>query len=185
MKEDSLTFFHVAVLFASLSLLSIGGGNSVLPEMHRKSVGDYGWLSDRQFADIFAISQAAPGPSVLIVSMIGFEAGNRVGGPFLGILGGLLATLCMIAPAGLLVIFVSAVWAKAKDSPIRHTVESGLAPLTVGLILATSFVMAKASEHDWRGYALTMVCTAIFTFTKANPLAVVAAAGLLGYFHVV
>ena len=68
------TLLRILLLFSSLSLLSIGGGNTVLPEMHTKSVVDYHWLTDSQFADVFAISQAAPGPSILIVTLIAYFA---------------------------------------------------------------------------------------------------------------
>ena len=181
MKDDSLTFLHVVILFSSLSLLSIGGGNSVIPEMHRKSVIGYGWLTDQQFADVFAISQTAPGPSILIVTIIGYQAGAKAGGPLVGILTALLATVCMVAPAGVLVYLVSAVWARAEKSSLRKAVERGLAPLTVGLILATGFVMIRASETGWQAYVLTAVCTLIFTTTKINPIFIVAGAGLIGY----
>jgi len=167
------TLTQIFILFSSLSILSIGGGNTVLPEMHRKAVDSYHWLSDKQFADVFAISQAAPGPSILIVTIIGYKAA--------GIPGALLATIAMMLPAGILVYLVSRVWEKAKDSAFRKAIEKGLAPLTVGLILASGWVMSKAADHDWRAYILTAVCTAIFTTTKINPLFIVAAAGIVGW----
>ena len=167
------TLTQICILFSSLSILSIGGGNTVLPEMHRKAVDSYHWLSDKQFADVFAISQAAPGPSILIVTIIGYKAA--------GIPGAILATIAMMLPAGILVYLVSRVWEKAKDSAFRKAIEKGLAPLTVGLILASGWVMSKAADHDWRAYVLTAVCTAIFTTTKINPLFIVAAAGLVGW----
>ena len=71
---NATTLIRIILLFSSLSILSIGGGNTVLPEMHPKSVNDYHWLTDSQFADIFAISQAAPGPSILIVTLVGYKA---------------------------------------------------------------------------------------------------------------
>ncbi len=181
MKDDALTFMHIVVLFSSLSLMSIGGGNSVLPEMHRKSVQDYQWITDQQFADVFAISQAAPGPSILIVTMIGYQAGSQAGGPILGIFGALLATVCMILPAGVLVYIVSSVWTKAEKSPVRKAVERGLAPITVGLILASAYVMAGSSDHGWQAYVLTGLCTVVFTTTKINPILVVGLAGVIGY----
>jgi chromate transporter len=167
------TLIQIFLLFSSLSILSIGGGNTVLPEMHRKTVADYHWLSDKQFADVFAISQAAPGPSILIVTMIGYKAG--------GFVGAILATIAMMIPAGMLVYLVSRVWERAKDAPIRKAVEKGFAPLTVGLILASAMIMSKAADHDWRAYLVTGVCTLIFTTTKINPLFIVAAAGLIGW----
>ena len=74
------TYLQLAGLFATLSLLSIGGGNAVLPEMHMQAVNGHHWLTDSQFADIFSISQAAPGPSILIVTLVGYGAGLAVGG---------------------------------------------------------------------------------------------------------
>ena len=168
------TLFHIIALFSSLSLMSIGGGNTVLPEMHLKAVSSYHWLTDQQFADVFAISQAAPGPSILIVTLIGYKAA--------GYFGAILATVCMVVPAGLLVFFVAQFWERAKESPVRHAVEKGLAPLTVGLVLASGYVMGRTADHDWRAYLLTGVCTVIFVYSKTNPLIVVGAAGLLGYF---
>ncbi len=164
---------QILILFSSLSILSIGGGNTVLPEMHHKAVDDYHWLSDKQFADVFAISQAAPGPSILIVTIIGYRAA--------GIPGALLATIAMILPAGVLVYLVSRVWERAKDAPLRKAIEKGLAPLTVGLILASGWTMSNAADHNWRAYLLTGVCTAIFTLTKINPLFIVALAGVIGW----
>ena len=179
------TYLQLAGLFASLSLLSIGGGNAVLPDMHRQAVGGHHWMSDSQFADIFSISQTAPGPSILIVTLVGYGAGLSVGGVPGGIIGGLIATAAMIMPAASLMYAVTRVWQKAQNSKLRVAVEKGFAPLTVGLIMATSLIMSRAADHDWRAYLLTAACTAIFIFTKTNPLIVVVAAGVLGYFGVV
>lgn len=167
------TLVQIFIVFSSLSLLSIGGGNSVLPEMHRKVVFDHHWLTDSQFADVFAISQAAPGPSILIVTLIGYKAG--------GVIGALIATIAMMLPAGILVYLVTCFWQHAENSPLRKAIERGFAPLTVGLVLASAYIMGRAADHDWRAYLLTGLCTVVFVFTKTNPLIVVAIAGLLGY----
>ena len=109
MKDEGLNLVHVLILFSSLSLLSIGGGNTVIPEMHRKAVDSYSWMNGNQFADLFAISQAAPGPSILLVTLIGYKAA--------GISGAVLATVAMILPAGILVYLVSRLWSRSADSP--------------------------------------------------------------------
>ena len=179
------TYLNVAALFATLSLLSIGGGNAVLPEMHLKAVGQEHWLTDSQFADVFSISQAAPGPSILIVTLVGYGAGLSVGGVPGGILGGVIATVAMVLPSATLMYAVTLGWQKAQQSRLRVAVEKGFAPLTVGLILASSLVMSRAADHDWRAYLLTGVCTLIFVCTRTNPLLVVAAAAAIGYFGVV
>jgi chromate transporter len=179
------TYLQLAGLFASLSLLSIGGGNAVLPEMHLQAVKSHHWMTDSQFADIFSISQTAPGPSILIVTLVGYGAGLTVGGVPGAIIGGVIATVAMIVPAASLMYVVTLFWKKAQKAKWRVAVEKGFAPLTVGLIMATSLVMSRAADHDWRAYLLTAICTAIFVFTKTNPLIVVGAAGVIGYFGVV
>lgn len=179
------TYLQLISLFGMLSLLSIGGGNAVLPEMHLRAVHSQHWLSDSQFADIFSISQTAPGPSILIVTMVGYAAGLHVAGIPTAILGGVIATVAMIVPAASLMYVVTLFWQKAQKSKWRIAVEKGFAPLTVGLILATSLVMSKAADHDWRAYLLTAVCTLIFVRSKINPLFIVGIAGVIGYFGVV
>jgi chromate transporter len=178
---DVSTYVQLVVLFGSLSLMSIGGGNAVLPEMHLRAVNQHHWLTNGQFADLFSISQTAPGPSILIVGILGYAAGLEVGGVPGAILGGVVATAAMVLPAASLVYAITLFWQRAEESRWRIAVEKGFAPLTVGLILASSLVMSRAADHDWRAYLLTAVCTVIFVRTKLNPLLVVAAAGVIGY----
>lgn len=179
------TYLTLITMFGSLSLLSIGGGNTVLPDMHRQAVGTHHWLTNSQFADLFSISQAAPGPSILIVALVGYAAGLGIAGVLGGVIGGLIATIAMIVPAAALVYVITLSWQKAQKSKLRHAVEKGFAPLTVGLILASSLVMSRAADHDWRAYILTAVATIIFVRTKTNPLIIVGAAALLGCIGVV
>lgn len=179
------TYLQLAGLFGMLSLLSIGGGNVVMPEMHLRAVNDHHWVSSPQFADLFSISQSAPGPSILLVTLVGYGAGLQVGGVGWAVLGGLVATLSMIVPAMSLTYVITRFWQRAEQSRWRIAVEKGFPPMTVGLILATSLVMSRAADHDWRAYLVTAICTLIFVRTSLNPLYLVAAAGVLGYLGVV
>lgn len=179
------TYVSLLTMFGTLSLLSIGGGNAVLPEMHLKAVSGAHWLTNAQFADLFSISQAAPGPSILIVTLIGYSAGLSAGGVLGGLLGGIIATLAMIVPAATLVYVLTLFWQKAQESRLRRAVEKGFAPLTVGLLMASALVMTRAADHDVREYVLTGICTLVFVFTKTNPLIVVGAASLVGYLGLV
>lgn len=183
--RDVSTYLQLITLFGSLSLMSIGGGNAVLPDMHLRSVQQHHWLNNTQFADLFSISQTAPGPSILIVGMIGYAAGLPVGGVLGGIIGGFVATAAMVIPAASLVYAITLFWQRAQESKWRIAVEKGFAPLTVGLILASSLVMSRAADHDWRAYLLTAACTLIFVRTKINPLIIVAVAGVIGYLGIV
>jgi len=108
------TYLALMGMFGSLSLLSIGGGNTVLPEMHLRAVSGQHWLTNSQFADIFSISQAAPGPSILIVALVGYAAGLAVAGVAGGIAGGLLATVAMVIPAATLMYLITVSWQKAQ-----------------------------------------------------------------------
>src|SRR5262245_40375972 len=100
------SLLHLIVVFASLSLLSFGGTNTVLPEMHRQSVSVNHWLTDLEFASVFAISQASPGPSSLIVSLVGYKAA--------GWIGVLVATLAMFTPSAVLTFAASLAWERFR-----------------------------------------------------------------------
>jgi len=171
------TLGQILALFSMLSLLSIGGGNTVLPEMQLQTEAN-GWLTPKQFADLFAISQAAPGPSILIVTLAGYKAGGE---GWWGVAGALLATIAMVLPAGLLVYFAARFWNSAKDAKWRKAVEHGFAPLTVGLVLASGVIVARSADHSYAEWAMTAVATVIFTCTKTNPLVVVGLAGVIGW----
>lgn len=162
----------MALQFALLSLIAVGGANAVVPEMHRFFVESRGWLGDTEFADLFAIAQAAPGPNVMIVGLIGWRLA--------GLTGAAVATLAMCGPSGVLTYAVGHVWHRFRGAPWRAAVQSGLAPLTVGLILASGYILARAADHSWAGYAVTGVTVALVLATKLHPLWLLGAAGVLG-----
>jgi chromate transporter len=158
------TALHLCLLFGAASLLSIGGGNSVVPELQREAVYNYHWLTGVQFGSIFAIAQAAPGPSILIVTLIGYQAA--------GLAGALLATV---------VYFFARSWQHAAHAPWRTAFEHGLGPVAVGLVLASGVVVARAADHSWAQYGLTAAATLVFCSTKLNPLIVVGIAAAIGW----
>lgn len=166
------TLVELAILFSQLSLLAIGGAMPLLPDMHRQAVEIAGWMTDAQFAQLFAIAQAAPGPNMLVVTLIGFQAA--------GILGAIVATLCLCVPSCVLTFFVAKLWHRFRASPIRRAVQRGMAPVTVGLVLASGWVLVDASDHGWWGFLLTAVTAAVALMTRINPVWPLLAAGLLG-----
>jgi chromate transporter len=166
------TLLQLIVLFSSLSLLSFGGTNTVLPEMHRQAVTVYHWLTDQQFASIYAISQAAPGPSSLIVSLVGLKAAGWV--------GALVALVAMFIPAAAVTFVASRTWERFRDAKWRIAAEKGLAPITVGLLLASGLVITRAADHGWSALMFTGAATILLVTTRLNPLFVMAAAGILG-----
>jgi chromate transporter len=171
MKLDVLG--TLAVQFAILSLFAVGGAMAVVPEMHRQAVEVYGWLNDRQFADLFAIAQAAPGPNIIVVTLIGFQTA--------GIPGALVATAAMCAPSCVITYFVSRTFDRFKDKKWRIVVQAGLVPVSVGLFAAGFFIVARAADRTLVAAAITAATTAVAYWTRLNPLWMFAVAGVLGY----
>jgi chromate transporter len=172
MKFDGLTLFALAAHFGLLSLFAIGGGNSAIPEIHRHAVEVAHWMTERQFADIFAISQAAPGPNFLISTLIGYHVA--------GVPGAVVATLAMCGPSSVLAYYASGTWERFKFARWRIAVQAGLIPVSVGLIGATGLIVAQAADHTMLAYAVTAVTAVITYATRLNPVWLFAAAGGLG-----
>ena len=172
MKGDSDILLTLAVQFAILSLLAFGGANAVVPEMHRQAVELRGWMSEREFADMFAMSQAAPGPNVMLVTLIGYHVA--------GFAGALVTTLAMCGPTAVLAHFLGRTWDRFKDAQWRIAVQGGLVPISVGLVGASAIVLTSAADHNWVAGVIT-AATAITAYqTRWNPLWLIGIAGLLG-----
>lgn len=172
MKLDAGTLLAIAAHFSLLSLLAVGGGNATVPEMHRHAVEVAHWMTDRQFADIFAIAQAAPGPNFLISTLIGYQVA--------GISGAMVATLGMCGPSSVLAYYASSTWERFRYARWRIATQNGLIPVSVGLIGASGVIVAQAADHSALAYAITAVTAVITYATRLNPVWLFAAAGLLG-----
>ena len=158
--------------FAVLSLIAVGGVTSILPEVHRVTVDVHHWLTDAEFTQMFAIAQASPGPNMLIVALIGFHVA--------GFPGALVAAGAICLPSCTLAFLVERVWQRFRGTPFRRAFEAGLAPITVGLMLATGWLVARGAPAGWTGYAITAATTVLVLVTRVNPLWLFAAAGMLG-----
>ncbi|NDG23074.1 MAG: chromate transporter [Synechococcaceae bacterium WBB_10_009] len=165
--------------FLSLSLFSLGGGNTLLSEYHHLSVDQYCWLSSRQFADIYALAEAAPGPSSMIVGLLGMGAAVQEG-PLWGVLSGVSAELAILLPSTLLMVAASLSWNRLRDAPIRVAFERGLGPITLGILFAVGLKILRISDHDTPAYAVSAVVCVLMLRTKISPLWFMAVAGLLG-----
>jgi len=173
----SPVLWEVTAQFLTLSLLSIGGANAVLPEIHLRVVETKQWMTDADFAQLFALSQAAPGPNVLIVSLIGWKVA--------GVLGGIVAMLAMSGPSSFLTYAVAHAWERFRDAPWRIALQRALAPVTVGLILASGYVLTRTADHSWGAYAVTGATLLIVLRTTIHPLWMLGAAAALGAFGLV
>ena len=173
MKADGDILITLAVQFAIMSLLALGGANAVVPEMHRQAVELRGWMNEREFTDMFAMSQAAPGPNVMLVTLIGYHVA--------GIAGALVTTLAMCGPTAVLAHFLGRTWDRFKDSAVaRWRCRPALVPISVGLVGASAIVLTGAADHSWVAVVITVATAAIAFWTRWNPLWLIGIAGLAG-----
>ena len=160
-------------VFSTLSVLAVGGGTAVLPEMKQLVVNQHQWLTSDQFGQIYSLGQLAPGPNMLMVAVIGY----RVAG-----YGGALAALVgFFLPAGLIMFSCGRVWDRFADSPWKEAVQRGLAPLTIGLMLAGTWVLAKTVILNPTTAAIAVVVTAILLLRHVHPALLIVAGGVVGY----
>jgi chromate transporter len=140
--------------------------------VHRLAVDVHGWMTDAQFTQLFAIAQAAPGPNMLIVALIGWQVA--------GLPGALVATAAMCAPSCTLSYIVARGWQRLRETRGRRAVEAGLAPITIGLVLATGWLVARGAHVGWAAWGVTTAVAVLVLATRINPVWLVAAAGALG-----
>jgi chromate transporter len=156
-----------------MSLFALGGANAAIPELHRIAVEVNHWLTDRQFADIYAISQLSPGPNVLIVTLIGYAVA--------GFGGALVATLAMCVPTAALAYCVSRWLSRPGKSRWPSIIQAALVPLSIGLMAASALIVAQAADRSWAAVVLTLAVAAVAYATRFNPLYLLLAGGLLGF----
>jgi chromate transporter len=171
MKDDGL-LFTLFVQFAVMAILALGGANAVVPEIHRQAVELRGWMTERQFADMFAISQSLPGPNVMIVTLVGYHVA--------GVVGAVATTLGMCGPTAILAAVFARFWDRFKDAPWRAIIQSGLVPISVGLVTGSAFVLANVAVTNWAAAIITIATAAITYFTRWNPLWLIGVAAIAG-----
>jgi chromate transporter len=166
------TLVALATIFSQLSLLAFGGGNTILPEMQRQVVEVHHWMSASEFSALFALAQAAPGPNLMIVPLVGWHVA--------GWAGLLVTSAAKFGPSSLVTMAVLHAWDRFKDRPWRRIAQRGLVPVTAGLVAASAMLIAKASDPSWIAWAITGVCAVLAFRTKIHPLWLLAAGSLVG-----
>ncbi|MDF2620653.1 MAG: Chromate transporter [Xanthobacteraceae bacterium] len=171
--NDKDPVVSLALHFLAISPFTVGGVNAVVPEMHRQIVEVAGWMTDAQFAQAFAIAQAAPGPNMLIVTLIGWHVA--------GTLGAVVSTLALIGPTCLLAYVVGGVWHRFRAARWRRIVQGGLMPLTIGLVAASGVVLAGGAARTPATAVFTIVAALVLYLTRCSPLWLLAAGAALGF----
>jgi chromate transporter len=145
--------------------------------LHRITVDVHHWLTDKQFSDAFAISQLSPGPSVLIVTLIGYSVA--------GVVGALVATLAMCGPTAALAYLVSRWLTRSREARWPAILQSALVPLSIGLMAASALVLGQASDRTWTAVAVTVAAAIVASLTRLHPLWLLLAGGCLGFAGIV
>ncbi|HEX5392008.1 MAG TPA: chromate transporter [Rhodocyclaceae bacterium] len=169
---NSTVLIALVAHFGTLSLLAFGGVGALTPEIHRVVVDQQHWMTAREFVDYFAIAQATPGPNALLVTLIGWHVA--------GIVGAVVATLAISLPGAIFTWIVAGIWQHFRHHPMRQRIQLGLAPLTVGLVCCTAWVLIGLADHNAIGVALTMGSAVISWRSKLNPLWLLAFGAALG-----
>jgi chromate transporter len=172
-------FAALAALFtrvSSLALIAFGGVNTVLPALHHQAVNEEHWMTDRDFANFFAIASISPGPNFMVLALIGYKAA--------GVVGAIVAIAALSVPTSLLAFAVVKVWDRFKTARWRIAIQDGLVPVTVGFVAAAAVLLIRASDNSITAYAITVATAVVGAATKFNPLwvfAFAAVAGALGF----
>lgn len=158
-------------VFVPLSFLTVGGGQSIVADIHRQSVSVQGWMSDAQFLDLFALSRLTPGPGALLVTLVGWQVA--------GVWGALATSAAIFLPSSVLVYGLATVWSRYRHHKATRAIESGLAPVAAGMILAASCTVLRAAEGGAWAWAVAALSTLVLMWTRVSPLLMLALGGAL------
>jgi chromate transporter len=161
----------LALVFAQLSVLAFGGGNAILPEMRHQVVEVYHWLSASEFNALFAMSQAAPGPNMMIVPLIGWHVA--------GWSGLLVAAVAKFGPSSVLTVLALHYWQKFKAHPWREYFEQALKPITVGLVLVSAVLIAEQASQNLLLIGIMLLCALLNYLKNIHPFWLMLLGGLL------
>ena len=162
----------LASVFGQMSFLTIGGLAPVLPEMQREVVEVHHFLTGAEFAALFALAQAAPGPNMMVVTLIGWRVA--------GAAGAVAATVGFIGPSSLLMYFTASAWHRFRDRPWRRMVQAGVTPVTVGLVAAGAALLVRSTTLGLATAGITAAVTAALLLTRLHPLWLLGAGAVAG-----
>ncbi|KFI08143.1 chromate transporter [Massilia sp. BSC265] len=170
------------VHFLMLSLMQFGGAISVSADMQRFLVEDKGWLAQSQFADAIALAQAAPGPNVLFVALMGWHLGMNTGSPAAAFAGVALTMAGILLPSSILNYQVAQWGHRNRELRAVRAFRLGMAPIVIGMLLATSWLIAGAGSQtsNWPLWLLAAVSCLVIWRTRLHLLWMLGAGALLG-----
>jgi chromate transporter len=176
MQTHPMRLIHLFLVFSLLSVLALGGGNSVLPEMQHMTVHRLGWLTDAQFRSIYSLGQVVPGPNMLMVLVIGYHLA--------GWLGMIVVGIAFFVPDFIIALSINRLWLHLGGWPWRVSIQRGLAPVAIGLMISGTYTIAKLSVVDVPTLVIALVVFAILSWRHVNPgLLVLGGGAVLALLH--
>jgi len=166
------SWIQLASVFSMLSLLAVGGGSAVLPEM-QTLLHKYFNFSQTEFVHAYSVGQLAPGPNMLAVLIMGEMID--------GIIGALIVALAFFIPSSILCLYAGRIWRHIGDTPWRHSVQQALEPISIGLMCSGVYTIAKESLVNWQSCAVALLVGVLLLKTKINPVILILGAGVIGY----
>lgn len=160
----------LVLVFAPLSLMAVGGPSAILVEMHRQVVDLHAWMRPDEFTMLFGIAQSAPGPNMMVASLIGWRVS---GWP-----GFAVASLAIFVPSSLAAYWALSFWDRLRQAPWRAPLLTALAPLTAGLSMAGAAIVTLGAARDLVLAAIALAAVLVLSATRLHPLAVLAGGGL-------
>jgi chromate transporter len=159
-------------VFAYLSLLTVGGAMAAFPEMQILTVEVHKWLTFPQLIHLYSVGQMAPGPNMMMIVAIGQWAGGRFGAA--------AVLIAFFGPTAALAFIVARLWRKLEKWPWRTSIQQGLAPVSIGLLLAGCFTMAKGAIFGVESAAIAVGVLLILLQYKVNPAVLVLGGAVIG-----
>jgi chromate transporter len=161
-------------VFAYLSILTVGGGMAAFPEMKVLTVEVHRWLTFPQLVHLYSVGQLSPGPNMMMIVAIGDWAA--------GIAGAVAVLISFFAPTAALAFVVGRVWKRLEKWPWRTSIQQGLAPVSIGLLLAGCFTMARGAIFGPETAAITVGVLMILLRYNVNPALLVVGSAVVGFF---
>lgn len=165
-------YLALILVFVPFSLVSIGGGASIFAGVQHQSVNVQGWVTAREFIDLFALARGAPGPGSMLITLIGWKVA--------GLSGALVATVALFLPSSVLCYVLARVWNAHRGKAWHKALEDGLAPIGTGLILAGAIAVLRLAGAGAASWAVAGICAVALGFwPRVHPLLLLAAGGVL------
>jgi chromate transporter len=166
------TLWHLVLVFGRLSLMAVGGGLPILPELRHISVDQYHWLTNAEFRDTYSLGQVTPGPGMLMAVAIGYKAA--------AVPGAIVAGIFMFLPSSILAVLVGKNWDRFAASPWRLSLQRGLGPVVIGLMAAGAFALGQTAILSPLTAVIAAVVVLVMLRTRISPALLVLAGGAAG-----